>query len=53
MIADSHDVNFDNLRSIMTYGYERANKLPNAGFAAGPCLLKDTMQLHSFICSMG
>ena len=49
MIADSNNINFDNLRSIMTYGYERAEKLPSAGFAAGPCLLKDTMQLHSFI----
>ena len=49
MIADSNNINFDNLRSIMTFGYERAEKLPSAGFAAGPCLLKDTMQLHSFI----
>ena len=49
MIADTHDIDFDHLRSIMTYGYERAKRLPSAGFAAGPCLLKDTMQLHSFI----
>jgi UDP-N-acetyl-D-mannosaminuronic acid dehydrogenase len=28
--------------------YGRAASLPGAGFAAGPCLLKDTMQLVSF-----
>ena len=49
MIADNYDVDFDKLRKVMTYGYKRAKKLPSAGFAAGPCLLKDTMQLHSFI----
>jgi UDP-N-acetyl-D-mannosaminuronic acid dehydrogenase len=29
-------------------GYGRAHSLPSAGFAAGPCLLKDTMQLAAF-----
>src|SRR5205814_3085118 len=29
-------------------GYGRAYGLPSAGFAAGPCLLKDTMQLAAF-----
>jgi UDP-N-acetyl-D-mannosaminuronic acid dehydrogenase len=28
--------------------YPRAADLPSAGFAAGPCLLKDTMQLAAF-----
>ena len=32
----------------MMDGYER-NSLPKAGFAAGPCLLKDTMQLSHFV----
>ena len=31
----------------MTKGYERNKDLPKAGFAAGPCLVKDTMQLFS------
>ena len=31
----------------MVDGYERAAQLPSAGFAAGPCLLKDTMQISS------
>ena len=32
----------------MRDGYERNINLPTAGFTAGPCLLKDTMQLSSF-----
>jgi len=32
----------------MVRGYGRAATLPSAGFAAGPCLLKDTMQLAAF-----
>ena len=28
--------------------YPRASDIPRAGFAAGPCLLKDTMQLAAF-----
>jgi len=32
----------------MVEGYGRAASLPGAGFAAGPCLLKDTMQLAAF-----
>ena len=32
----------------MRDGYERNANLPKAGFTAGPCLLKDTMQLSSF-----
>ena len=30
------------------YKYPRAADLPGAGFAAGPCLFKDTMQLAAF-----
>ena len=32
----------------MAHDYPRAADLPGAGFAAGPCLLKDTMQLAAF-----
>ena len=32
----------------MRDGYERNTNLAKAGFTAGPCLLKDTMQLSSF-----
>ena len=48
MISESHGVNYNRVREIMVDGYERARGLPSAGFAAGPCLLKDTMQLSAF-----
>jgi UDP-N-acetyl-D-mannosaminuronic acid dehydrogenase len=32
----------------MTDSYPRAENLPRPGFAAGPCLFKDTMQLVSY-----
>ena len=32
----------------MIYHYPRAADLPSAGLAAGPCLLKDTMQITAF-----
>lgn len=45
MIAHSFGVDYNKLRIAMRDGYKRAETLPTAGFAAGPCLLKDTMQL--------
>lgn len=48
MLADDIGVDFDRVRQAMVRGYGRAASLPSAGFAAGPCLLKDTMQLAAF-----
>lgn len=48
MIAHNFGVDYDRVRQAMTEGYQRATTLPSAGFAAGPCLLKDTMQLAAF-----
>ena len=48
MIAESIGVDFSRVRQAMVDGYGRAASLPSAGFAAGPCLLKDTMQLAAF-----
>lgn len=48
MISHNFGVDYDKVRSAMREGYERAHSLPSAGFAAGPCLLKDTMQLSAF-----
>ena len=45
MLAHSIGVDFNRVRDAMVRGYGRAASLPGAGFAAGPCLLKDTMQL--------
>jgi len=48
MIARGFGVDYDKVRALMREGYERAADVPGAGFAAGPCLLKDTMQLSAF-----
>jgi len=48
MIATKFGVDYRLLRERMTEGYGRTASLPTAGFAAGPCLLKDTMQLAAF-----
>jgi len=48
MFANNIGVDYDKVRHAMRDGYERAHSLPGAGFAAGPCLLKDTMQLSAF-----
>jgi len=47
-IANDHGVDFYRVHRAMTHNYPRAQDLPKAGFAAGPCLFKDTMQLASF-----
>ena len=48
MLADTIGVDFNRVRDAMVRGYGRAMALPGPGFAAGPCLLKDTMQLAAF-----
>ena len=48
MIATENGVDFARVHHAMTYGYERAQDFPLPGFAAGPCLLKDTLQLSAF-----
>ena len=48
MIANSNGLDFERIRAALSDSYPRASDLPRAGFAAGPCLLKDTMQLAAF-----
>ena len=48
MICQNQDINFFKIRDIMRDGYIRNANIPASGFTAGPCLLKDTMQLSSF-----
>jgi UDP-N-acetyl-D-mannosaminuronic acid dehydrogenase len=48
MIADSRGLDFERIRSGLAQDYPRAADMPGAGFAAGPCLFKDTMQLAAF-----
>ncbi|GAB2447332.1 nucleotide sugar dehydrogenase [Nocardioides hungaricus] len=47
MIANDLGLDFARIRDAMTLDYPRSADLPGAGFAAGPCLFKDTMQLAS------
>jgi UDP-N-acetyl-D-mannosaminuronic acid dehydrogenase len=48
MIANNYGLDYERIRKGLADGYERAQDLPGAGFAAGPCLFKDTMQLAAF-----
>lgn len=48
MICRDQNLNFFKIREIMKDGYKRNAHIPMSGFTAGPCLLKDTMQLSSF-----
>jgi len=41
-------LDFERIRNAMMSNYDRALDFPNSGFAAGPCLFKDTMQLASY-----
>ncbi len=48
MMAEEYDANFYNIFHAMKFKYPRTANLPRPGFAAGPCLFKDTMQLSAF-----
>lgn len=48
MIAEEHGLDYKNIERAMKEDYARNKDLPSPGFAAGPCLLKDTMQLAAF-----
>ncbi len=48
-ICENFNINFSQLRKNMIDGYDRNKEIPKAGFAAGPCLYKDTAQLNTFL----
>jgi len=48
MISTQFGLNYNQLRKKMIDGYDRNKNIPSAGLTAGPCLLKDTMQLTTF-----
>ena len=48
MIANDYGLDFYDIHHAMTEKYPRARGFPKAGFAAGPCLFKDAMQLACF-----
>jgi len=49
MMANNFQLDYERIRQALIFDYPRAADLPAAGFTAGPCLLKDTMQLAAFM----
>jgi UDP-N-acetyl-D-mannosaminuronic acid dehydrogenase len=47
-IAHRSGVDYNHVLDAIRQDYPRAADLPGPGFAAGPCLLKDTMQLSAY-----
>jgi UDP-N-acetyl-D-mannosaminuronic acid dehydrogenase len=47
-IAHRSGLDYNHVLDAIRMDYPRAADLPGPGFAAGPCLLKDTMQLSAF-----
>src|SRR5205807_784564 len=48
MIANDQGADYYRIHEAMTRNYPRARDLAQPGFAAGPCLFKDAMQLAAF-----
>ena len=48
LIAKSAGLDYGRILQAMKRNYPRAAYIPGPGFAAGPCLVKDTMQLLAF-----
>jgi UDP-N-acetyl-D-mannosaminuronic acid dehydrogenase len=48
MLAQSYGLDFYHIRDAVVQDYPRMRTFARAGFAAGPCLLKDTLQLAAF-----
>ena len=48
MLAAEWNIDFHRILHAMKHEYPRAAQMPAPGFAAGPCLLKDTMQMSAF-----
>jgi len=48
LLAESYGLDFYRIYDAVTRDYPRMQSFARAGFAAGPCLLKDTLQLAAF-----
>jgi UDP-N-acetyl-D-mannosaminuronic acid dehydrogenase len=48
VMAQHFEADFQRIFTAMREGYPRMQSVARPGFAAGPCLLKDTMQLGAF-----
>ncbi len=47
-LCAKNGIDYYRVHAAITKDYPRMKSLPGAGFAAGPCLFKDTMQLAAF-----
>jgi UDP-N-acetyl-D-mannosaminuronic acid dehydrogenase len=47
-ISTQYNLDYYKIFDAVTHNYPRTKHIPRAGFAAGPCLFKDTMQLAAF-----
>ena len=47
LITKSAGIDYHRVMSAMKHNYPRLKSMPRPGFAAGPCLVKDTMQLSA------
>lgn len=48
IIANDAGIDYTKIHKAITHKYERTRDIPKPGFAAGPCLFKDTVQLSAF-----
>jgi UDP-N-acetyl-D-mannosaminuronic acid dehydrogenase len=48
ILAENYGLDFYRIYDAVTRDYPRMRSFARAGFAAGPCLLKDTLQLSAF-----
>jgi len=48
MMCAHAGIDYNGLLEKVRQGYPRMSYIPGPGFAAGPCLMKDTMQLFAF-----
>lgn len=48
MLATNEGLDFDRILHACRHNYPRMKGIPGPGLAAGPCLMKDTMQLAAF-----
>ena len=47
-ICSNNNIDWENVWYALRHNYPRASSLPLPGFAAGPCLVKDTQQLDYY-----
>jgi UDP-N-acetyl-D-mannosaminuronic acid dehydrogenase len=47
-ICVANNLDWEKVWHAIKYNYPRTSALPNPGFAAGPCLVKDTQQLNYY-----